>query len=282
MFDNDALEEYFKRLSSTGITVTPQVRERFLFYCDGHPYLLEMLGYEVVELFRETGFVDVDLAAKGVGQSFIDHYEHMLEVLKEDEKFSKMLQILFGPVIDAKPTDAEELQRYGFIKLNNEDVYVAFSDHFQTYLRMIERHVDLWPLWRETEMTLRRVITERMIEHYGDQWIEMLCKEKPNMRTIFEKSEEAQKKEEKSFGDRASRNLVDFMYPKDLFDIICAKWSIFSGIFGKNKNYWDHRAQLLSKVRNPLAHNRDMVLYDYERRIAEGYCGEILAVLEKY
>jgi isocitrate/isopropylmalate dehydrogenase len=95
-----------------------------------------MLGYEVVELFRETGIVDVDQATKDVGQSFIDHYEHTLEVLKEDEKLNKMLQILFGPVIDAKLTDAEELQRYGLIKLNDEDVYVAFSEHFQTYLRI--------------------------------------------------------------------------------------------------------------------------------------------------
>ena len=281
-FDDDALEEYFKRLSSIGITITPQVRERILFYCDGHPYLLEMLGYEVVELFREKGIVDVDQAAKGVGQSFIDHYEHTLEVLKEDEKFNRMLQILFGPVIDAKLNDAEELQRYGLIKLNDEDVYVAFSEHFQTYLRIIERHVDLWPLWRETEMALRRVITEKMIEHYGEQWIERLCKEKPKIRTIFEKSEEAQKQEERSFGDRASRNLVDFMYPRGLFDIIFAEWSVFRDVFGKDKNYWDQRAQLLSKVRNPLAHNRDMALYDYERRIAEVYCGEILTALEKY
>jgi hypothetical protein len=72
------------------------------------------------------------------------------------------------------------------------------------------------------------------------------------------------------------------MYPRGLFDIIFAEWSVFRDVFGKDKNYWDQRAQLLSKVRNPLAHNRDMALYDYERRIAEGYCGEILTALEKY
>ena len=282
MFDEDALEEYFDRLSSVGIALTPQIRERFLFYCGSHPYLLEMLGYEVVELFRETGTVDVDRAAKRIEQSIVDHYEHMLGVLREDESLSKILQILFGPVIDAKPIDAEELHRYGLIRPTDEGNYVVFSEHFRTYLKMIERQVDLWPLWRETEVALRRVVTEKMIEHYGEQWVEKLSKAKPNLKPIFERSQEAQQKEEKIFGSRASRNLIDFTYPRDMFDIIFAEWKIFSGIFGKDKNYWDQRAQILSKIRNPLAHNRDQALYDYERQTAEGYCREILTILEKY
>ncbi len=281
MFNEDALGEFFECLSSVGIIVTPQIKEKFLFYCGGHPYLLEMLGYEVVELFRETNTLDVELAAKRIEQSIIDHYEHMLGVLREDESLNKILQILFGPVIDAKPIDAEELQRYGLIKSTDEGIYVAFSEHFQTYLKMIERQVDLWPLWRETEVALRRIITGKMIEHYGEQWVETLNK-KPNLKPIFEKSQEAQDKEEKSFGRRASRNILDFTYPRDLFSIIFAEWSIFSDILGKDKNYWDQRAQLLSKIRTALAHNRDQALYDYERQTVEGYCMEICSILERY
>lgn len=282
MFDNDAIEEYFIRLSSVGITVTPEIKERFLFYCGGHPYLLEMLGYEVVELFRETRTVDIYTAAKRIEQSIIDHYEHMIPVLEEDNNLSKILQILFGPVIDAKPIDAEEFQRYGLIKPNDKGNYDAFSENFRTYLKMIERQVDLWPLWRETETALRSIVTQKMMEHYGEQWVEKLSKSRPNLKTIFERSQEAQMREERSFGHRASRNIIDFTYPKDLFDIIFAEWSIFRNIFGKDRNYWDQRAQLLSKMRNPLAHNREQALYDYERRTAEGYCKEVLTILEEH
>lgn len=281
-FGEDALKEFFERLSSVGIIVTPQIKAEFLFYCGGHPYLLDMLGYEVVELFRETGTVNVERAAKGIEQSIIDHYEHMLGVLREDGNLNKILQILFGPVVDAKPIDAEELQRYGLIKLADEGNYVGFSEHFQTYLKMIERQVDLWPLWRETEIALRRIVTEKMKESYGEEWVEKLSKAKPNLKRIFEKSRDAQQKEEKSFGSRASRNVLDFTYPRDLFDIIFAEWRIFGDILGKDKNYWDQRAQLLSKIRSPLAHNRDQALYDYERKTAEGYCREVLTILEKY
>lgn len=281
MFDEDALEEYFERLSSVGIAVNPKIRERFLFYCGGHPYLLEMLGYEVVELFRETMTVDVELAVKRIEQSIIDHYEHMLGVLREDESLNKTLQILFGPVIDAKPMDAEELHRYGLIKSKGEG-YIGFSEHFQTYLRMIGRDVDLWPLWRETEVTLRRIVTKKMMEVYGEQWVEKLSKARPNLKPIFERSQGAQRKEETSFGRRASRNVIDFTYPRDLFDIIFAEWTIFRDIFGKDKNYWDQRAQLLSKIRTPLAHNRNQALYDYEHQTAEAYCREILTILYEH
>jgi hypothetical protein len=75
--------------------------------------------------------------------------------------------------------------------------------------------------------------------------------------------------------------LLDFTYPRDLFDIIFAEWTIFKNVIGKDKNYWNQRAQLLSKIRNPLAHNRDQLLHDYERDTAEGYCKEILATLEQ-
>lgn len=281
MFDDKAIEEYLARLSSVGINITTQIREGLVFYCGGHPYLLEMLGNEIVELFRETNTIDISRAGKRIEQSFIHHYEHMLNVLREDGSLNKILQILFGPVIDAQPTDAEEFQRYGLIRTTEQGNYVAFSDHFQTYLKIIGRQVDLWPLWRETEIALRRLVTEKMVDQYGEQWVDKLCRAKPNLIPIFEKCIESQQKEGKSFGSRASRNLLDFTYPRDLFDIIFAEWATFKDVFGKDKTYWDQRAQLLSKIRNPLAHNREQSLYDYERQTAEGYCREILATLEQ-
>lgn len=280
MFDSTAHEEYFALLSSVGINLTPPLKERLLFYCGGHPYLLDMLGYEIVELYRESRIVDVDKAAQRIGQSFIDHYEHMVSVLNEEGNLNKFLQILFGPVFDLKPTDIEELQRYGLIRSTTEGDYTAFSDHFLTFLKIVERQTDLWPLWRKTEISLRYVITEKMVEKHGNPWINELCMTRPSLKSIFDRCKEAQQREGKSFGTRASSNLIDFTYPQDLFAIIFAEWSVFKDVFCKDKTYWDQRSQLLSKIRNPLAHNRDQSLYDYERQTAEGYCKEILTILE--
>jgi hypothetical protein len=208
----------------------------------------------------------------------------MVNVLREDGSLNKLLQILFGPVVDVKPTDVDGLLKYGLIKPTGQGTYAAFSEHFHDFLNLVERETglvgDLWPIWRDTEKALRHLITTTLLDQYGERWIEKLEKARPNLKKIFDECRGAQQKEEKSFGSRASQNLIDFTYPPDLFAIIFAEWNNFKSIFGKDKNYWDGRVQLLAKIRNPLAHNRDESLQEYERKTAEGYCEEILTVVQ--
>lgn len=281
MFSDADLQEYFTLLSSIGASISSSDKERIEFYCGGHPYLLELLGYETAEVFRERREVNIDQAAQHVEQSFLDQYDRIVSLLREDGNLNKLLQILFGPVVDVRQTDVAEFLRYGLIKLTNRKVYVAFSAHFQTYLNLIERQVDLWPLWSETEIALRHVVTATMVEQYGEHWIEQLERTRPNLKPIFKNCREAQQKEERLFDSRASRNLIDFTYPRELFEIIFAEWGTFKAIWGKDKNYWDQRAKLLAKIRNPLAHNRDETLHEHERLVAEGYCREILEALRQ-
>jgi len=281
MFDDHGLQEFFTRLSLAGFPVDARTKSQIDSYCGGHPYLLETLGYEIVEALREQQHVDVDDIAQRIRSSFLDQYDRMTELLSEDGTLNKLLQILFGPVVDAQQTDVDELLRFGLIKASNQNIYVAYSPHFQTYLKLIERQNHLWPIWREAELALRQLITSKMLNQYGQQWIAKLGRKRPNLQPIFKKCREAQKKEEEAFAGRASRNLIDFTYPRDLFSIIFAEWPAFSSTLGRDKGYWDHRAQLLAKIRTPLAHNRDAVLYDYERQTAAGFCNEILATLQK-
>ncbi|RME60726.1 ATP-binding protein [Candidatus Parcubacteria bacterium] len=283
MFDTDGIEEYFGRLASVGISDDLSLREKIAFYCGGHPYLLELLGYEVVELFREEHVVDIDKAARRSMPAFLSQYDRMRKLLREEGRFDKILQILVGPVVNVKWTDVENLLKYGFIQQDNQGTYTAFSEHFQTYLEIIERQFDwdLWPMWRRTEKALRQLITRVMREKYGDNWIDALEKAKPKLRTIFDRCREVQAKEKRVYGNRASSSLIDFTYPQELFNIIFAEWNIFKEIFGQDKAYWAQRSELLAKIRNPYAHNRDEVVYDYERQIAEGYCQEILAVVKQ-
>ena len=287
MFNDEDLEIYFSLFASIGLQIADTDRERILFYCGAHPYLLEMLGCEIIEMFRQNSEqeTDVDEAANAVLQSIFEHYDDMIRLLREDGTLNKLLQILFGPVIDVKQTDVTELQNYGLIYLTENGAYTAYSEHFHDYLKLHERSTefaaDLWPIWRDTEKALREVITTTMFAEYGDNWIEDLGKERSNLKKIFDRCRDAQQKEKESFGDRASQNLLDFTYPAELFTIICAKglWqSYFQPIFGHNPNYWEHRKQLLAKCRNPLAHNRSEVLQAHELKTIEAYCQEILSI----
>ena len=288
MFNDEDVEIYFSRFSDIGIPITDEDKQRVVFYCGTHPYLLEMLGWEITERFRQNQEeeIDVDRAANAILQSVFEHYDDMIRLLREDETLNKLLQILFGPVIDVKQTDVTELLNYGLIKPIKNGTYVAYSEHFHDYLRLHERSTefagDLWPIWRDTEKALREVITTTMFAQFGDQWIEKLEEVRPNLKSIFDECRKAQQREIKSFGDRASQNLIDFTYPADLFSIICAKglWKpYFEPIFGFNPNHWEHRKQFLARCRNPLAHNRPEVLQTHEVTIIEGYCEEILSIL---
>jgi len=289
MFDNEDFQAYTVRLSSIGISVTREIIDKIEFHCGKHPYLLEMLGYEVVEMFRERQQVDVDVAFQKIGQSFVNHYDSIVHLLQEDDNLGKLLQILFGPVINVKQTDVDEFLRYGFIKLSERGSYTAFSQHFHSFLSLIERETDLWSVWRDTEKNLRILLTSTLQNKYGSDWFDKLEKSHPNLcmdkqsgKNLFQKCREFQQREIKTWDDRASRNLLDFTYPTEIFAIILKEWQVFQPIFGKDKAYWDQRSQVISKVRNPLAHNRDDVISDYERQLAEGYCKEILQLINKY
>ena len=283
MFDDDGINEYFARFDSVGIPGDVALRRQIAFYCGGHPYLLEMLGYEVVELFRNEQVLDVDKAARRLLSAFLSQYERMIELLREEGALAKILQILVGPAVDVKWTDVENLLKYGFIQQDEQYNYLAFSEHFHTYLEIIDRQFDweFWPIWQQTEKALRQLINQVMTQKYGDNWIEALEKAKSHLKNIFNRCREAQAREEKSFGNRASRDLLDFTYPGDLFALVFAEWMTFKDIFGKDKNYWNQRSQLLAKIRNPLAHNRGEIIPSYELQIAEGYCKEILNVVRE-
>jgi hypothetical protein len=243
-----------------------------------------MLGFELAEMFRDEQVVNVDKAARRLLPSFLTQYERMIDLLREENALAKILQILIGPVVNVQWADIEKLLKYGFIKQDGQSNYIAFSGHFQTYLKIIERQLDLefWPIWQQTEKALRQLIAKVMTKKYGDNWIASLEKATSHLKHMFNRCREAQAREEKSFGNRASRDLLDFTYPGDLFAILFAEWNTFKDIFGKDKNYWGQRAQLLSKIRNPIAHNRGESIPGYELQIADGYCKEILSRIERH
>ncbi len=281
MFDDSDIQEYFGRMPLSDM-LDINGKKRINYYCGGHPYLLETMGYELVESFREHRSIDVDQVAQRIQGSFLDQYDRMTDLLDEDGTLRKLLQIFFGPVVDVQQTDIDEFMRYGVIKKTRQGNYIAFSEHFQTYLKVISRHTELWPIWSEAELALRQLITTEMLEQYGEQWITKLERARPNLKRIFDSCRQARDRETKAFSGRASQNLVDFTNPADLFDIIFAEWKTFQKVLGRNKrdkNYWGQCQKILAKIRNPLAHNRDAMLHAYEKEIAAGYCKEIVTAL---
>lgn len=283
MFDTQDMEEYFAKLAATGIETTDDLRVRIHEYCGGHPYLLSCLGSYLVTRFQSGSAIDIDYAIDELSPTFLSQYDRMTRLLSEDERINRLLQTLFGPAIDVLQTDIDDFLRYGLLSVAKDGTYRAFSQHFHDYLKTIERNTELWPIWSQVEVAIRELVTKTMSEKFlGRDWISELERSRPKLKPVFDRCRDAQAKETRLFGERASTNLVDFTYPSDLFEIMFTDWQLFIPVFGKNKNHWESHRQLLSKIRNPLAHNRNKVIEDHERLTAEGYCREILSCIQKH
>ncbi|MDE0086737.1 MAG: ATP-binding protein [Candidatus Poribacteria bacterium] len=287
MFSADDLDSYFSEFSKT-IPSINQYKDRILFYCGSHPRLLQMLSLKIIDQFTRDVEIDVDKGFDDLKLSFSDFYNNIINFLREQGMLNKLLQILFGPIVDVKNYEVNELESYGLIQIPaKENVYFAYSEHFQDYLRRQEFTAELWPLWSKTEKAFREVIgiTLSESEEYGENWIDNLEIHFRNLKCIFDNCRELQEKEEKFSTDSASLDLINFTNPSDLFQIIFVKklWnSYFACIFGQNKGYWEERNQHITKCRNALAHNRENILDHNQVHQLEEYCNEILEVYEDW
>jgi len=265
------------RLNTIGLTLSDAEIAAIQDITGGHPFLSSAFGFHLAQSWLEHETYAIDDAQQRTQPLFIDHYDNLSQLLQHDHMLEKLLQILFGPLITATTADAEQLIRYGLLVRDEDGVYHPFSEHFGEYLRLTERSYDLWPLWKNTERCLRLKIAQVMEATYTtSNWAEPLERARPKLRAMLEECRARQADEQRKFGGRASNNLLDFTYPGDLYQIIRAHWSAFQPLFTNTDQYWEQRFNLLARVRNPVAHNRDEVLTLHERQIAEGYCRELL------
>lgn len=279
-FDTEDMLEFYSLIGKSHFEVPLGMCEKIESFCGTHPYLLTTLGNRIVSDWLLGKPIEIDRLMSELSPSFLNQYDRMTKLLGEDGRLTKLLQILFGPAVDVTQADIDDFMRYGLLRVTQDGSYRTFSSHFQGYLRLIERTSELWPIWTQTEVAIRELITSKMkLKYPGTDWVVELEREKPKLKSLFERCREAQAKEQRSFGVRASTNLIDFTYPSDLFEIIFSDWNLFASTLGHSKAYWDDRRQFLARIRNPLAHNREAVLQEHEKLTAEGYCKEILTCI---
>jgi hypothetical protein len=246
---------------------------------------LASLGFEIVEKFKRIESIDdIDTVFGKIRISILDYYEQLIDLLKEDKTFEKMLQILFGAAELYSKDEIYELETYSLIK-KGEKYYEAFSLHFQEYLEF--HHKDdligekLWDLLSKTEKQLRQFIFEGMREIYGANWMESQETNENTQKKIAVLKKQKEKDTAKYGLIAASVSILEHTYWKDLFQFVIHEWdTVFSSKFGEDKPYWELRSNFLNLIRNPLAHQNPEFITDTDRARAEAYCNEILNILQ--
>ncbi|WP_127360883.1 Swt1 family HEPN domain-containing protein [Actinacidiphila soli] len=246
----------------------------------GHPYLASMLLDRLCTLAPVDPLVpeSIDVAISDMRPALQHYYNDLEALLRADGRFLSLLEVLMGPQITATQEDAERLLYQGLIRADGTR-YRAFSDDFEDYLALVGRQSDYWSSWVAVETLLRSFVSGTLTDELGADWLNKVRKQRPKLVSLLDSWEMTRDREISSFGDRASREILDYTYPHDLYALIASYWEYFGKLLGRDKKYWNDRFEILSKVRNPMAHNRMSVITSAERGLFHAYCDEIQELL---
>lgn len=282
LFSAEETGSLLKRLAPVGVEVSDQLRERANEMCGGHPYLSSCFCYFVAERARLGRLLDLDevCGSRDLGTTFAEHYRKLDEFLRDVGLFEKLLEVIFGPQISVTQDDVLALEAYGLIGTGKNEEYVAFSRHYQNYLRLKSRTVDLWPVWGETERGVRAVLLTQFTSRYGDDWPSALSNAHQGAAKVLEGCRRRRAAEQRSENGDASTSLLDFTEPADLWPLLKCEWPLFAPTFKRDQGYWGPRFDEILPVRRALAHNRPIASAS-DRMRAEAACRDILACLNR-
>lgn len=276
-FDDDDVATVFSNLENEGILLDEAERSEVLALAGGHPYLLDAFAYYAWEHVKHGGDINVDWIGAVFTEKVREYFQQVSTILEDGPMLSKVIQVLLGPQWDITDQDVDALREFGILYEENCALR-GFSASFEGYLRILERNVDLWPLWRDTERALRGGLERRLERTYGSAWPNAVGKSQPKLKPVIEACQEKRSREQSRFSPRnAESSLLAYGYPMDLYKLMGANWaSLGEPLLGKDRQGWAMKFSVLSKVRTPLAHNRAESVGEGERKQAEGICHEIL------
>ena len=274
---------FLSNLKDEGVALNDMEQKQVTALCGGHPYLLDAFAFDAWNLVDGGGQINGEWIDKTCGRLLHDYLEQVSSVLADGPMLSKAVQVFVGPQWDITSADVDALCDLGIALRDKEGMLRGFSPTFVEYLRIVERNVDFWQLWRETECVLRETLEQLLRNKYGPDWPEALCKDKSHLRTLVEECKERQVSEQNRFGPDVEASLLAYTYPKQLYELMVTDWKkLGEPLLGRDKTVWAREFDLLSKVRTPLAHNRGEIVGDGERTKAKGTCETILDLSRKF
>ena len=164
--------------------------------------------------------------------------------------------------------------------------YACFSDYFTELLNLKSSEADYWPLWSQTEKLVRELIKEYIDLTFGDNWelgyYKRHEKSEGKLKAI-EKLDEIRSYSKNKFGSLASSHLVDYTFPRDMYDLfISSDWIWFEQVLRDSKSEWGKRFNTLADIRNPISHNNLEFVSAEVLKSAKEYCEIIIQRITKW
>ena len=283
LFNIDEVKEYWQRLKEFGIETDSEYREVVEYYAGNFPYLIDLFNYETInEILYENNLDIAQIIKNKIQLNFYQHYDHIINLLKEERLYDKLIQLLVGPVFNLSQKDIEKLEKFGIIS-KTEDGYKTFSEFFYEYLQLKSDSLDYWPLWSQTEKKLRDLVKDYLEKNYSQNWEDEIKRKYPKIARKIDRLNEMREKNIKNFKEKASKHLVDYTYPWDIYSIFIANdWNYFQKVFRESLREWEKIFSHLAKVRNPIAHSNTLFVSENDKNLAIAYCEKIITIIDKH
>lgn len=276
-FSDDEVGTYFGALQDEGIILGGAERDQVCELCRGNPYLLDCFAYHAWEHRSAGGKIDSEWIEDCCWRFGLKYVEQVISVLDTGAMLSKASQLLVGPQLDISGEDLVYLEDLGVVYEEEGGVLRGFSRVFEDRLRLVERKGGTWEVWGRTERVLREVLECHLKQKYGNEWPQKLSRIRPDLERLVKECLERSEREHSRFKASSNLSLLSYAYPKDLYRIMRLDWAkLGMPLLGEDRQGWLVKFDVLSKVRTPLAHNRDEAVSEGERLQARGICDEIL------
>lgn len=281
LFSDEDILYYWQRLRESGISVSDTYIKNTSIYSGKHPYLLDLINYSIFNEIEQTNINLDDVFNRTLDNlklKLYNEYESIIKLMERENLDNKLVQIIIGPVYDISQRDVEKLLKYSLIENAPELKYRCFAFFFNDYLSIKSKEIDVWPLFSHFEVEMRSIIKIFLFEKFGEDW-SLKYPQKVMLSELIQNRDV----NIRSFKEKASVDLIDYTYPKHFYDyIISSNWDWFKPILNKDKGYWKARFDLLTKIRNPLAHNNKSFLSSEENSLASIYCKEIIDLIKNW
>jgi AcrR family transcriptional regulator len=274
---------FSERLEASGVVADTETSGEVSLVCGRHPYLLDAYAFHAWERVSRGDALGAAWFGESMRGVVREYFQQVTTILRDGSMLGNLVQVIAGPQWSVGPDEVDALVDYGVLSVEEGPRLRGFSEGFEEYVRFVEHSVEIWPLWRNTERALREGLETLLIEAFGESWPSEFKKARPKLAKLIEECEDKMSKEHARFGPRAVSTMLAYTYPLDLFQIMGADWArLGEPLLGRDKQSWGVKFALLSKVRTPLAHNRDEAVAEFERIQAEGICREILQRYEAW
>lgn len=303
MFSKTDVIEYWAWVEKQGIYISENYINKINYLVGKHPYLIDQINFYLwneLNIQKDNNWKEtIEDTTSQLKLSLYNSLDSALKLLEIEKLYSKAFQLVLGPVYDIKSIDEEKLLKYEFIKkidvdkkrdllgynigiIQNNLSYICFSEFLTIYFKLKGAEVDFWPLWAETENAVRNLIKQYIKENFGKSWEEAYLEKYPSENRIMaiNKLINERNKYQKKFPDKASSHIIDYTYPKDMYDLFISNdWEWFGAVFGEGKQKkkeWAGKFNHLAMIRNPVAHNNIQFVPTNQIQQAEIYCKEII------